>query len=322
MQIIRNPEQHKIYCENSVVTIGNFDGVHNGHREIFRRMKAHSEIYDRKSVVVTFEPHPVKILTPQAAPMMITTPEQKALLIAEEGIDILVMLQFTPTFAMTQADAFVRDILCHSLGMKHVIIGHDYRFGAGKKGNFEALSLLGRELGYTVEDTEPVGSGGVVFSSSLVRLLVAEGDMEQACSALGRYFMLSGKVIRGRSIGRTIGFPTANITTDNELLPDDGVYAVFVRHADKIGNGACSIGLNPTFQAEEKTIEVFLFDFMEELYGEVIEIFFVQRLRGIMKFTGAEELAKAINYDVSVSRTILDASDRKLCRPERSMLEN
>lgn len=321
MQIIRNPDPSKILCENTVVTIGNFDGVHNGHREIFRRMTEQCALHGYKSIVVTFEPHPLAILAPHALPAMITTSHQKSVLIGEEGIDFLVIISFTPDFSMTPADEFVRLILHRTLGMKHIIIGHDYRFGAGRRGNFETLAILGRELGFTMEDTEPVGRDGIIYSSSLARRLIAEGNMEQATLVLGKYHMIGGKVIHGREIGRAIGFPTANITTENELLPQDGVYAVFVRYKAEIHNGACSIGVNPTFAGGERSIEVFLLDFSGDLYGEEIDIFFVQRLRGVLKFTGAEELVKAINYDIAVTRMILATADKMLCKPERRSLD-
>lgn len=315
MQIIRNPEVSNPICENTVVTIGNFDGVHNGHREIFRHMKEQSALRGFKSAVVTFEPHPLAVIAPHALPPMITTPAQKSVLIAEEGMDFLVIISFTADFCRVQADEFVRETLCGSLGMKHIIIGHDYRFGAGRRGDCQTLASLGRELEFTMEDTEPVGRDGIVFSSSLARRLIAEGDMEQTALVLGRYHMIGGKVVHGREIGRSIGFPTANIVTENELLPQDGVYAVFVRYQDRIHEGACSIGINPTFAGSERSIEVFLLDFSKDLYGEEIEIFFVQRLRGVLKFTGAEELVKAINYDIAATRMVLGAADKRLCKP-------
>jgi len=321
MQIIRNPDPSQVFCEKTVITIGNFDGVHNGHREIFRRMKQASILQNLKSMVVTFEPHPLAVLAPHALPPMITTYFQKTALIAEEGIDFLVIISFTPDFSMIPADEFVRDILYRVLGMQHIIIGHDYRFGAGRQGNFETLTVLSRELGFTMEDTEPVGKDGIIYSSSLARRLIADGDMEQTALVLGKYYMISGKVVHGREIGRAIGFPTANISTENELIPQDGVYAVFVRYSGELYNGACSIGINPTFEGGERSIEVFLLDFSSDLYNQEIEIFFVQRLRGVLKFTGAEELIKAINYDIAVTRMILAAADKNLCKPERFSFE-
>lgn len=320
MQIIRNPDSSQSYGR-TVVTIGNFDGVHNGHREIFRRMKEQCALKGLKSMVVTFDPHPLAVLAPHAIPPMITTSLQKTALIAEEGIDFLVIIPFTSDFSMVPAEEFVRETLCKALGMQHIIIGHDYRFGAGRQGNFETLTLLSQELGFTMEDTEPVGKDGMIYSSSLARRLIADGDMEQTALVLGKYFMISGKVVHGREIGRSIGFPTANISTENELIPQDGVYAVFVRYNEEIYNGACSIGINPTFEGGDRSLEVFLLDFESDLYDQEIEIFFVQRLRGVLKFTGAEELIKAINYDIAVTRMILAAADKKMCKPEGPLFE-
>ncbi|MFA7059238.1 MAG: bifunctional riboflavin kinase/FAD synthetase [Pedobacter sp.] len=315
MQILRNPDFSKPCSFNSVVTIGNFDGAHLGHREIFQRMKAVAAANAYTTVVVTFEPHPLSVLAPEAAPSLITTFDQKVALIAEAGIDCLVVIEFTLEFSRITAESFVRDLLCKTLGMRHVIIGHDYAFGRGRQGNYETLDRLGAECGFSLQDIDPVGEGGAIFSSSLARRLIGSGDLPAATAILGRYHVISGQVAHGRQIGSKLGFPTANITTRNELIPPDGVYAVMVAVGDTTLQGACSIGTNPTFGNSERTIEVFLLDFSGQLYDQEIAICFVQRLREVRRFFDVEELIRTIEGDVVMTREILSTIDRNLIKP-------
>jgi riboflavin kinase/FMN adenylyltransferase len=250
---------------------------------------------------------------------MITTFAQKVALIASAGVDCLVVVPFTAEFARMTADDFVRNMLCDSLGMRHIIIGHDYAFGKGRQGNFTTLERIGAEKGFTLEDMEPVGEEGVVFSSSLVRRLISAGDMEAASGVLGRYHVISGTVVHGRDIGRTLGFPTANLVTNNELLPPDGVYAAMVSIDGRLVEGACSIGLNPTFDGGSRAIEVFLLDFADQIYGREIAVCFVQRLRDIIKFPDIPELIGAITRDVRRTRDILAAIDPDKVKPVMEM---
>jgi len=300
--------------EGSVVTIGNFDGVHKGHVEIIRHLKGRSRTLDLPAIVVTFEPHPLKVLSPVTAPPMITTFNQKVALIAEMGIDCLAVATFTPEFAQMKADDFVRDILCDSLGMRHIVIGHDYAFGRGREGNYMTLKKIGTERGFTLEDMNPIGDGGIIFSSSLVRRMLADGDVVSASKILGRYHMIAGTVVHGREIGQTLGFPTANISTPNELIPADGVYAVMVSVDGQLVKGACNIGMNPTFDGGTHTIEVFLLDFSGQIYGREIAVCFVQRLREVRKFSDASTLMRTIRQDVERTRMILDSVDGQLIK--------
>lgn len=301
--------------EGSVVTIGNFDGIHRGHVEIFRHLKMQSESLGLPSVVVTFEPHPLSILAPKAAPALITTYEQKLTLIAEAGIDCLAVIEFTPEFSRTTAESFVCDVLCRSLGMRHIIIGHDYAFGRERQGNYETLARLGAECGFTLQDIDPVGEGDSIFSSSLARRLISSGDMPAATAILGRYHVISGQVVHGRQIGAKLGFPTANISTHNELIPPDGVYAVMVAVGKTILQGACSIGTNPTFGDGKRSIEVFLLDFSGQLYEQEIAICFVRRLREMCRFFDVEKLIKTIEGDVVMAREILTGVDHNFVKP-------
>ncbi|HEY3309833.1 MAG TPA: bifunctional riboflavin kinase/FAD synthetase [Desulfuromonadaceae bacterium] len=315
MRILRTPEILNQNLSASVITIGNFDGVHRGHIEIFRHLKLQSERLGFPSVVVTFEPHPMAVLAPETAPALITTSEQKAALIAEAGIDYLAVIDFTPEFSQVTAESFVREILYKALGMRHIIIGPDYAFGKNRQGSFETLVRLGAENGFTLEDLDPVGEGGMIFSSSLARRFISSGDMQAAAAILGRYHVISGQVVHGRQIGAKLGFPTANIVTRNELIPPDGVYAVMVAVDDSLLQGACSIGTNPTFGDGERTIEVFLLDYSGQLYELDIAICFVQRLREVRKFSNIGAIIQAIERDVAKARLILAAANQGMIKP-------
>jgi riboflavin kinase/FMN adenylyltransferase len=315
MRVVTGSDIAAGIIHDSVVTIGNFDGVHRGHMEIFRHLISCGVQKDLQSVVVTFEPHPLKVLCAESTPPMITTFDQKVSLICSAGVDYLVIVSFTAEFARMTADDFVRNMLCDSLGMRHIIIGHDYAFGKGREGNYKTLERIGAERGFTLEDMEPIGEQGLVFSSSLARRLIASGDMEAASGVLGRYHLISGTVVHGRDIGRTLGFPTANISTHNELLPPDGVYAVMVLVDGSLVKGACSIGLNPTFDGGSRSIEVFLLDYADQIYGREIAVSFVRRLRGMIKFSDVSELVSAITRDVLHTREILAAVDPDKVKP-------
>lgn len=314
MRIITGLEILNKCFEGSAITIGNFDGVHRGHVEIFRHLKARSQRLGLPAIVVTFEPHPLKVLSPATAPPMITTFDQKAALISEAGMDCLAVASFTPGFAGMEADVFVRNVLCDSLGMRHIVIGHDYAFGRGREGTYMTLEKIGAERGFTLEDMNPVGEDGIIFSSSLARRMISDGDMESASKILGRYHMISGTVVHGREIGQTLGFPTANISTSNELIPPDGVYAVMVSVDGQLVKGACNIGLNPTFEGGRHTIEVFLLDFSGRIYGRKIAVCFVRRLREVMKFPDAAALVRAIREDVEQTRAVLDSVNEQMIK--------
>jgi riboflavin kinase/FMN adenylyltransferase len=311
MQIVTGTKIYDKVLAASVVTIGNFDGVHRGHAAIFTHLKKKSVDLGIPSVAVTFEPHPLKVLAPDSAPLLITTFEQKSALIAEFGIDYLVAVPFSKEFSRMAANDFVLNILCTPLGMRHIIIGHDYAFGRGREGNYKTLESLGVCNGFTLEDIPPIGEDGVVFSSSLVRSAVADGDMAAASRILGRYYQISGTVVHGREIGKTLGFPTANIATSNELLPSDGVYAVMAQVDGKLVKGACNIGINPTFGGSTRTIEVFLLDFSGHIYEHGISVYFVRRLRPVQRFPDADALKRAISQDVADTLVILDDLNTK-----------
>ena len=307
MQTVITDDFSRSIVSRSVVTIGNFDGVHLGHRELFRQVRCQADLLSASAVVVTFDPHPLKVLNPDRAPRLITTQKQKQALIAESDIDLLLVIPFTCSFAGTTAEEFVRTVLCRCLGICSLVIGHDYAFGRGREGDEALLGRLGRELGFDLITLDPVGNAELLFSSSAVRRMVGQGAVAEVVAILGRCHRIAGQVVKGRSIGRSLGFPTANIVTDNELIPADGVYAVWVEAKGELHQGACSIGTNPTFEGGEQTIEVFLFDFFDDLYGEEIVVHFVKRLRNIARFPDAGQLMAQIARDVEQCRSILAA---------------
>jgi riboflavin kinase/FMN adenylyltransferase len=303
------------YVKESVVTIGNFDGVHRGHAELFRHLKDRGARLGLPTVVVTFEPHPLLVLAPEAAPPLITTFPQKVELIKQAGIDYLAVIRFTHDFSQIPAELFVRTRLCQPFGMRHIIIGHDYAFGRNRMGNYGTLADMAAECGFSIEDMEPFGDNATIYSSSLARRMISNGDMSAAAAVLGRYHVISGRVVHGREIGSKIGFPTANIVTENELIPPDGVYAVIVSVDGQLIKGACNVGKNPTFEGNDRTIEVFLLDYSGDLYDKNLAVSFVQRLRDVSKFPDAETLIQAINTDVLMTRDVLASADMNMIMP-------
>lgn len=306
MRIIHDLKELTAVPRHTVATIGNFDGVHLGHRAIFRRVVAEARQAQGTATVITFNPHPLKLLSPQRAPLLIDTYAEREQLIAASHIDLLVCLPFTATLAALPATTFVTEILLRSLGLKHLIVGYDYAFGRDRQGDAIFLQGCGERYGFTVEVLPPIKQNQDVYSSTRIRQLLLEGDVETAASLLGRHFTLEGEVIHGAGRGRKLGFPTANLRTGKELLPKAGVYAVKVQHGAALLDGVANIGKNPTFGENELTVEVHLLDGQPNLYGETLRFYFVQRLRGEMRFAGIPELCAAIQSDINRARQILD----------------
>jgi riboflavin kinase / FMN adenylyltransferase len=304
MEIIRNLS-HIGKLRNPVATIGNFDGVHMGHRQIFRQLKQAAADANGVSVVITFEPHPLKVIPSGKKIRLISTYEEKERLLEASGIDYLIVIPFTREFAAISAREFVSDVLVRSLGITKLIIGYDYAFGRNREGNIGFLRLLGKEYGFAVEVLEPIWDGKTLFSSTNIRKMVEDGNVSDVVRLLGRHFSIGGKVVHGHHRGKLLGFPTANIQTDHELIPKCGVYAVKVKIDGTFYDGACNIGPNPTFDDEAISIEVFIFDFGGDLYGQNLQLFFVERVRDERKFPDPGILQQAIAADVSRAREIL-----------------
>ncbi len=290
---------------SSVVTLGNFDGVHLGHQEIFRRVVARSRELGYPSVALSFYPHPLKVLRPQAAPLMLLPLKEKVRLLEAMGLDNFLCIRFTRDFSSLEASTFVERILVKSLGVKEVFVGRDYRFGKDRKGDVNLLSRMGCELGFKVNVVDPVVVNGILVSSTRIRRMLLEGRVEDAMKLLGRPYKLLGKVVEGVGRGRILGFPTANLEPENELIPRVGVYCVGVEVEDMTHPGVVNIGFNPTFEDDKKLkVEVHIIDFSGELYNKEIGVSFLKRIRGEKKFSSPEELVKRIERDVEEARVI------------------
>jgi riboflavin kinase/FMN adenylyltransferase len=306
MQVIKDLKQVDKPFKNAVVTIGNFDGVHLGHQALFRQVIEKAQSIGGTSVVITFEPHPLRVLNHDKRFPLITLYEQKVELIGAAGIDALVCVPFTPEFAATSARTFVSDVLYNMIGMKSVVVGEDYSFGAKRQGNISLLREMGTSLGFEVIISKWVELEGRRISSTEIRNLVRQGQMEEARKLLGRYYQVRGTVVVGRDRGgRLLGFPTANLTVYDELCPKGGVYAVTVEYNGTTYEGVANIGYSPTFDNGEFSVEVHILDFHHEIYGRPIRVNFVRRLRGEKKFPGPEALAAQISLDIEKAREIL-----------------
>lgn len=305
MRIVRDFHELTTPPPHAVVTIGNFDGVHLGHREIFRRVVARARSVQGTAVVLTFVPHPLKLLAPERAPRLINTDAEKARLIAASCIDLLVSVPFTHDLAACSAEDFVRDYLVSRLGVRHLIVGYDYAFGRGREGDGAFLRRQGEQYGFTVEILAPIVGKSEVFSSTRVRELLLQGEMEEVVGLLGRHFTLEGRVGRGAGRGRSLGFPTANLQTEKEILPRPGVYAVKVKRGEMIYDGVLNIGSNPTFGGHGMTVEVHLLDFSGDLYEEQLRLYFVRRLRDEERFASVPALCAAIAADIAAARQLL-----------------
>jgi riboflavin kinase/FMN adenylyltransferase len=258
MKIYRSLEDIRAHFPLAVATIGNFDGVHLGHREIFRKIKEEAAKLGGASVVITFVPHPLKVVPAGKNLRLINTCAEKETLIEASGIDYLVAIPFTPEFAALSAEEFIRVVLVEKIGIRRLVIGYDYRFGRGREGNVDLLQRLGEQFGFTVEVLDPIGNGHLTFSSTLIRTMIADGDVKGVVSLLGRHFSVAGRVVHGHNRGAGLGFPTANLETEKELIPKPGVYAVKVKIDAVTYDGACNIGDNPTFDDGVQSFEVFL----------------------------------------------------------------
>jgi riboflavin kinase/FMN adenylyltransferase len=305
MKIIRDLKELKAPLPNAVVTIGNFDGVHLGHREIFRRVVSKAGELGGVSVVYTFVPHPLKVLAPERAPRLINTYGEKERLVEASCIDVLICTPFTRETATLSADHFVEEILVKKIGVRYLVVGYDYAFGRNREGNAEFLRRKGESLGFAVEVLGPIVGQGEVFSSTRIRQMLIDGDVKSVVGLLGRHFSLQGEVIHGDKRGAGLGFPTANLATEKEILPRPGVYAVKVKFGSRHLDGVVNIGCNPTFCREGLSVEVHLLDFREQIYGETLRLYFVERLRDEIPFPSPEALRQAIDADIVSARQIL-----------------
>lgn len=305
MRIIRDLQELTSPLPGAVLTIGNFDGVHLGHREIFRNLVRHARQIDGTSVVYTFVPHPLKVLAPERAPKLINTQAEKERLVAASCVDVMICAPFNREVAKLSPEHFVEEVLVKTIGVRHLIVGYDYTFGRDRQGNGEYLRRRGAELGFSVDILGPISKDGDVYSSSRIRKLLLAGEVEAVIPLLGRHFTLEGEVVHGVKRGRSLGFPTANLQTEKELLPRPGVYAVKARFDGVMHDAVVNIGCNPTFCREGTTVEVHLLDFDQQIYGRSLRLYFIQRLRDEMAFPAVEALVAAIHQDIAQARALL-----------------
>jgi len=305
MQVLKDLNQLSAPPHRTVLTIGNFDGVHLGHREIFRRVVDTARERGGTSVVLTFEPHPLRFLAPEKAPLRLNTPEEKVRLLAASCIDLLVVLTFNRQLADMTAEDFVREILVGRLGIQHLIIGYDYAFGRDRQGDARFLAGQAQHYGFSLEVLAPIKAEQQAHSSTMIRRSLHEGHVAEAVRILGRHYTLDGIVVHGAGRGRKLGFPTANLKTEKELLPRNGVYAVKVKWREAYFDAVINIGRRPTFAPSTPTLEIHLIDFSGDLYGERLRIYFVDRLRDERKFDSVEALQRAVLQDIDKARSLL-----------------
>lgn len=294
---------------NAVITIGNFDGVHIGHQALFHEVIETAETLGGTSIAMTFEPHPIRVLKQNGHPPLITLYEQKIELIKRTGIDVLICIPFTREFAGQTAEQFIRDLLIKKIGMKAIVVGEDYSFGKNREGDIDLLKTYAPEYGFEVIVAGWIKmSKGIAqrISSTKIRELVSDGLMAQAEKMLGRHYQIRGRVVTGRDRGgKLLGIPTANINLHDELCPKTGIYAVTVEcHREKF-KGVANIGYSPTFDDHEFTVEVHIFDFDNDIYGEKIRVNFIKRIRDEKKFSNIAELIDQIKLDIIAAREIL-----------------
>jgi len=293
------------------VTVGNFDGVHRGHQALVAQAVADARASAGTAVVLTFDPHPSRVLAPERAPATIMTLDQKAERLARMGVDRVAVLPFTPSLAAQPAPEFARRVLHDCLHATTVVVGAGFRFGRGRAGDVALLRRLGRSLGFGVHGMRPVFHQGAPISSSRVREALARGDVEGAGEMMGRPFSIDGKVVRGVGRGRTIGVPTANVAPVNETLPGNGVYACWIRVGGPdrpVRPAVANVGRRPTFGGTEITVEAHVLDVDEDFYDQAVRLAFQARLRPEQAFPGAEALVAQIRLDMERGRERLGAA--------------
>jgi len=289
----------------TVLTIGSFDGIHRGHQHLIAQVIDRAKEIGAASALVTLHPHPKVVLRPNSALRYLSTIEERLDLLEPLGLDYAVVFPFSLETSQIHARDFAHLLIDH-LGMKEIFCGKDFAFGYKREGNVDFLRALGAEKGFQVHVVEPQKFDDEIISSTHIRELVAQGDLDAATRSLGRYASVRGRVIKGDQRGRTLGFPTANLAiAERRLIPADGIYAVRVKIGDEWFGGAANIGVRPTFDNGARLVEVFVLDFSGDLYDQVIEVQFIKRLRAELKFDRVAALVEQMQRDVAETRNIL-----------------
>lgn len=294
--------------QDTVVTVGTFDGVHRGHQDVLQRLVQRAVALGTRSVLVTFDPHPLEVVNPSAAPSLLTVGDEKIEVLAESGIDYVAIVPFTRALAAFDAEQFVDEVLVRRYRVRHLLMGHDHGFGRNRAGDESVLRALGEARGFTVEAVDPVvGGHGQPVSSTAIRRAVAGGDLERAREGLGRHYAVGGRVVQGEQRGRLLGFPTINtpLPSSRKLLPPQGVYAVRVQTPRGPFGGMLNLGPRPTFGDADVTLETHLFDAHGDFYGMRVRIDFLRRLRDTARFDTPEALMEQLARDERAARETL-----------------
>ncbi|HEX2449511.1 MAG TPA: bifunctional riboflavin kinase/FAD synthetase [Gemmatimonadales bacterium] len=317
--------RHPLFCSpaplpigsnGTVVTVGSFDGVHLGHQAVLAEVARRGRAAGRASVLVTFEPHPLAVINPQAAPPLLTSGAERREFLALTPIDYALFLRFDRALARLSPEEFVHDVLLACCGMQDLVFGYDHGFGRNRSGDVETLRRLGAELGFAVDAVPPADVEGEPVSSGRIRRAVAGGDLRTAARLLGRAYTVSGRVNAGERRGRMLGVPTINLgeVPAEKLLPPDGVYAVWVEWRGGRAGGMMNQGARPTFNEGGRVLEAHLFGFEGDLYGEWVRIEWVERLRDVRRFAGVEQLQEQLRRDRARAEAILAGGSTDLSR--------
>ena len=308
MQIIRGLHNLRSQHRGCVATIGNFDGVHLGHQQVFRHLHKKARDFNLPATVVTFEPQPMEFFTPEKAPARLTRLREKLQAFQRSGIDIVVLLEFSRKLSMMSAEQFIQELLVDGLDVRHLFVGDDFRFGHARKGDINLLEQAGTLHNFGVEDINTFVIGEKRVSSTLIREALSNGDLKLAKESLGRPYRICGRVAHGDKRGRIIGFPTANINLHRKVSPLRGVFAVEVFGlGERARPGVANIGCRPTLGRERRyLLEVHLFDFSQQIYGTHVEVEFCQRLRDEKRFSSFDELKQQIEQDALAAAEYFD----------------
>ncbi|HEA47072.1 MAG TPA: bifunctional riboflavin kinase/FAD synthetase [bacterium] len=320
MELVLGIDKVKKRHRGGILALGTFDGVHLGHQKVIKSLKRRAKRLKKKSIVLTFDIHPLKTVDPAKCPPLLTPKEEKINLIQDLGIDLLILANFNKRFSSFSPEKFVKDILVDRLGIEEVFVGKDFIFGKGGTGNITFLKNKSREYGFGVKIIPPEKAGKITISSTKIRELIKEGKVKKAALLLGRPYTLYGRVVHGESRGRELGYPTANIRPHYEVIPSDGVYLGKIRAQGKDWDGLLNIGAQPTFHKglarvrkgeqgsggeQKRVIEAYIFDFNGKIYGREIKVSFLKKIRNEIAFKNPESLKAQIKKDIVKARKIL-----------------
>jgi len=294
----------------SIITVGVFDGVHKGHKQVIETLIEEGDKHQYKKIVFTFQNHPFSILNPSISPPLLTTFEEKIHIMKDFSLDFLIGIKFDKAFSLYSVEDFIREILMKKLNMKQLVAGYDATFGKDRRGDLKKMEELGKKMDFSVKVVSPIASKEAdVISSSFIRNCIVEGDMIKATNLLGRPYYIAGKVIHGEGLGRKYGFPTANISVSSDkLLPCKGVYAVIIYHGTKKFSGIANLGIRPTLGKYGLNIEVNIFDFNRLIYGEQIGLGFLSFIRKEKKFSSIKELYIQVEKDIEIAKNMVNNS--------------